>query len=70
MTKLIIYLKEIESTALKTLAEQEYRAPKAQASLIIRQELERLGMIGTEHKVSLQVTQPSHSDSREDMDGD
>ena len=50
MTKLIIYLKEYESTALKTLAEQEYRVPKAQASLIIRKELERLGMIEREQE--------------------
>lgn len=50
MTKLIIYLKEHEFTALKTLAEQEYRVPKAQASLIIRKELERLEMIEIERE--------------------
>jgi len=32
-------------TALTDLAQREYRAPKAQAALIIRQELERLGIV-------------------------
>ena len=45
MAKVIIYLRDNESAALNDLAQREYRAPKAQAALIIRQELERLGMI-------------------------
>jgi hypothetical protein len=45
MAKVIIYLRDNEATALNDLAQREYRAPKAQAALIIRQELERLGMI-------------------------
>jgi len=45
MAKVIIYLRDNESAALNNLAQREYRAPKAQAALIIRQELERLGMI-------------------------
>jgi hypothetical protein len=49
MAKVIIYLRDNESAALKDLAQREYRAPKAQAALIIRNELERLGMIQTEH---------------------
>ena len=47
MAKVIIYLRDNESAALNDLAQREYRAPKAQAALIIRQELERLGMIET-----------------------
>ena len=47
MAKVIIYLRDNESAALHDLAQREYRAPKAQAALIIRQELERLGMIET-----------------------
>ncbi len=45
MTKLIIYLREEEFSALSNLAQREYRVTKAQASLIIRTELERLGLL-------------------------
>jgi len=45
MAKVIIYLREHEFMALNDLAQREYRAPKAQAALIIRRELEKLGMI-------------------------
>ena len=69
MTKLIIYLKEHESTALKTLAEQEYRVPKAQASLIIRKELERLGMIEIEQDNHPHLIQPPHPDADGNMNG-
>lgn len=45
MPKLIIYLRNQDLHALANLAEQEYRVPKAQAALIIRQELERRGLV-------------------------
>lgn len=45
MAKVIIHLNDNEFNALIALAHQEYRAPKAQASLIIRRELEKLGML-------------------------
>ncbi|MBT7711884.1 MAG: hypothetical protein HN745_09190 [Deltaproteobacteria bacterium] len=45
MTKLIIYLRDEEFSALSNLAQREYRVTKAQASLIIRTELERLGLL-------------------------
>ena len=45
MPKLIIYLRDQDLHALANLAEQEYRLPKAQAALIIRQELERRGLV-------------------------
>lgn len=45
MAKVIIHLNDNEFNALVALAHQEYRAPKAQASLIIRRELEKLGMV-------------------------
>ena len=47
MSKVIIYLPETEFTALQQLAVHEYRATKAQAALIIRGELARLGLITT-----------------------
>ena len=52
MTKLIIYLREEEFTALSNLARREYRVTKAQASLIIRTELERLGLISPKEELS------------------
>jgi hypothetical protein len=70
MTKLIIYLNEPESTALKTLAEQEYRVPKAQASLIIRKELERLGMIEIEQESHSSLMQLPPSDAEGSINGD
>ena len=45
MAKVIVYLREQEMRALNQLAEKEYRAPKAQAALMLRTELERLGML-------------------------
>ena len=45
MAKVIVYLRDQDMAALNDLAQREYRAPKAQAALIIRRELERLGMV-------------------------
>jgi hypothetical protein len=48
MARVVIYLRDQEVIALQKLAQLEYRAPKAQAALIIRKELERLGMVSAE----------------------
>jgi hypothetical protein len=45
MTRLTVTLADQEKIALRTLAEKEFRDPRAQAALIIRQELERLGLL-------------------------
>ena len=45
MPKLIIYLRDQDHDALDAHAQKEYRVPKAQAALIIRQELERRGLV-------------------------
>ena len=45
MPKIIVYLAEQERNALLQLAQREMRVPRAQAALIIRQELRRLGML-------------------------
>jgi hypothetical protein len=50
MARVVIYLRDQEVSALQRLAQLEYRAPKAQAALIIRKELERLGMVSEESK--------------------
>ena len=56
MAKVIIYLRDHEMTALSDLAQSEYRATKAQAALIIRKELERLGMIPSEQGQTMPAT--------------
>lgn len=48
MARVILYLKETERDALFNLAESQYRDPRAQAALIIRGELERLGLLARE----------------------
>jgi len=48
MTRLTISLKDQERMALCALAAQEFRDPRAQAALIIRQELERRGLLQPE----------------------
>ncbi|MBT3313036.1 MAG: hypothetical protein HN390_00340 [Anaerolineae bacterium] len=52
MPKLIIYLRDQDLHALANLADQEYRVPKAQAALIIRQELERRGFVPVTNKTN------------------
>ena len=43
--KLIVFLQELEEKALSELASRELRDPRSQALLIIRTELERLGLL-------------------------
>ena len=45
MAKIIVYLGDHERNALLQLAQRELRLPRAQAALIIRQELVRQGML-------------------------
>ena len=45
MAKIIVYLGDQERNALLQLAQRELRLPRAQAALIIRQELVRQGML-------------------------
>jgi hypothetical protein len=52
MPKIIVYLAEQECNALLQLAQREMRVPRAQAALIIRQELRRLGMLQAQTTVS------------------
>lgn len=58
MAKVIIYLRDPELTALHDLAQREYRVPKAQASLIIRRELEKQGMIPEEQPAQSNLPDP------------
>jgi hypothetical protein len=48
MTRVILTLTISEKSALLTLAERELRDPRAQAALIIRRELERLGLLAAD----------------------
>lgn len=45
MTRITIKLTDREKNALRTLSENQFRDPRAQAALIIRRELERLQLI-------------------------
>ena len=45
MARITITLRQSERDALLTLAEREFREPRAQAALLIRAELERLGLL-------------------------
>ena len=60
MAKVIIYLKDTELAALNSLAQREYRALKAHAALIIRNELARLSLIPNERPTH-QNTDPEQS---------
>ncbi len=55
MAKIIVYLGEQERSALNQLAQREMRVPRAQAALIIRQELVRQGMLP--HKINAEGTE-------------
>ncbi len=61
MARVILYLREQELNALQALAQREYRAPKAQAALIIRKELERLGMIEPAKEGEQPAAQPAEA---------
>jgi hypothetical protein len=45
MARIVIYLPDPEMNALHQLAQQEYRAPKVEAAWIIRNELQRRGLV-------------------------
>jgi hypothetical protein len=45
VTRIMITLRSDESEALGVLAEKERRDPRAQAALLIRRELERVGLL-------------------------
>lgn len=48
MTRITITLDEKEKSALHALSKSELREPRQQAALIIRQELERRGLLGVQ----------------------
>lgn len=51
MAKIIVYLGDQERNALLQLAQRELRLPRAQAALIIRQELVQQGMLTIQHPI-------------------
>ena len=68
MSKVVIYLREHEHTALNTLSQREYRTLRAQAALIIRKELVSLGMIEPE-RLPQSLTHPSPLSRTEGIGG-
>ena len=70
MAKVIIYLRDHALMALNDLAQREYRAPKAQAALMIRRELEKLGMIPGEQQINTTpIESPSDTENKTVMVG-
>jgi len=63
MAKIIVYLGEQERNALQQLAQRELRLPRAQAALIIRQELVKQGML------PIPITTPETDSSLEVRNG-
>jgi hypothetical protein len=64
MARVVVYLLEPEMSALHQLAQQEYRPVKAQAALIIRNELKRLGMVGNDgDQGDAKISQPAVSEA-------
>ena len=51
MTKVTIYFEEHEHTALHQLAEREYRTIPAQAALMIRRQLQSLGLLPVDESI-------------------
>ncbi len=47
MKRLVIFLNDQEAGALRRLADREFRDPRAQATLIIRNTLRELGLLET-----------------------
>jgi hypothetical protein len=59
LTRITISLNNLENAALRRLAQYEFRDPRAQAVLIIRQELERRGLLETGLK-NTKLTETPH----------
>ncbi len=64
MAKIIVYLGDQERDALHQLAQREMRVPRAQAALIIRRELLRLGLL-PEHALKTDGQQAKAQNSGE-----
>ena len=69
MSKVVICLPDKEMSALHRLALLEYRAPKAQAALIIRKELERLGLVAQEENGEGEKNEPPDGDGPTNIEG-
>ena len=56
--RIVVTLEKEERQALSTLAEREYRNPRAQAALIIRRELERCGLLQCDDSGAISNLEP------------
>ncbi|MGA7192109.1 MAG: hypothetical protein WBW94_00655 [Anaerolineales bacterium] len=56
MSRITLSLESVEKDALVVLAEKEFRNPRQQAALIIRQELERRGLLVIQTEPSRKVS--------------
>ncbi len=65
MSRIPILLDEETAAGLVALARQEYRDPRAQAALIIRQELERRGLLQSDQASIFTTGLPKKDPSEE-----
>jgi hypothetical protein len=70
MPKVVVYLRDQEHDALHKLAQREYRATKAQAAVLIRTELERLGVLTPVPQSDLGTNGMMHLPSKESCQED
>ena len=64
MSRIVISLTPSESDALLQMAEREYRHPRDQAALIIRNELERAGLLPVDASATMTLpAQPSQPEA-------
>jgi hypothetical protein len=59
MTRIMITVSEDEKKALCALAENEYRDPRQQAALLIREELQRRGLLAVDRESVSQQNFPA-----------
>lgn len=64
MARIIVTLKQHERDALFAVAERELRDPRAQAALMIRVELERLGLLSKKNQHSKKATSTDIKEER------
>lgn len=64
MAKIIVYLADPERNALQELAQREMRSPRAQAALILRQELTRLGMLPDQSQAATIESLKQHAEAQ------
>ena len=53
MSRILVYLSDREITALRAIAEREYRDLRSQVAFIVRAELQRQGLLNEKPEIEL-----------------